>query len=35
MSLLVEELIEASANIGAQESVSALVSCAKYGEQPR
>ena len=34
-SLLEEKLIEASANIGAQESVCALVSCAKCGEQPR
>ena len=34
-SLLEEKLIEASANIGAQKSVSALVSCAKCGEQPR
>ena len=34
-SLLEEELIEASANIGAQKSVCALVSCAKCGEQPR
>ena len=31
-SLLGEELIEASANIGAQKSVCALVSCAKCGE---
>ena len=31
-SLLVEKLIEASANIGAQESVCPLVSCAKCGE---
>ena len=34
-SLLEEKLIEASANIGAQESVCALVSCAKCGEQSR
>ena len=32
---LLEEVIEASANIGAQKSVCALVSCAKCGEQPR
>ena len=32
MSLLVEELIEASANIGAQKSMCALVSCAKCVE---
>ena len=31
-SLLEETLIEASANIGAQESVCALVSCAKCEE---
>ena len=31
-SLLEEKLIEASANIGAQESVRALVSCAKCGQ---
>ena len=31
-SLLVEELIEASANIGAQKSVCALVSCAECVE---
>ena len=31
-SLLEEKLIEASANIGAQKSVCALVSCAKCGE---
>ena len=34
-SLLEEMLIEANANIGAQERVCALVSCAKCGEQPR
>src|SRR6185312_5184406 len=34
-SLLEEKLIEASANIVAQESVCALVSCAKCREQPR
>ena len=34
-SLLEEKLIEASANIGAQKSVCALVSCAKCVEQPR
>ena len=34
-SLLEERLIEASANIGAQKSVCALVSCAKCVEQPR
>ena len=32
---LLEEMIEASANIGAQKSVCALVSCAKCGEQSR
>ena len=34
-SLLEEKMVEASANIGAQKSVCALVSCAKCGEQPR
>ena len=34
-SLLEEKLIEASANIEAQKSMCALVSCAKCGEQPR
>ena len=34
-SLLEEEMIKASANIGAQKSMCALVSCAKCGEQPR
>ena len=30
---LLEEMIEASANIGAQKSVCALVSCAKCGDE--
>ena len=34
-SLLEEELIEASANIGAQKSVCALVSCAECVESSR